>query len=75
MRDKEIETKYKSKQASGRNNLSNWIQLCLKPDAPQDFSVDGSQQVPFIFFCLNSFKLRGSPPFNHKDPIYNKLFI
>lgn len=24
---------YKSKRASGRNNLSNWIQLYLKPDA------------------------------------------
>lgn len=34
---------HKSMQASGRNNLSNWIQLCLKPDALQNFLVYGSQ--------------------------------
>lgn len=35
--------KYKSKQASGRNNLSNWIQPRLKPDVLQNFTVYGSQ--------------------------------
>lgn len=40
---KRLRERNKSKQASGRNNLSNWIQLCLKPDTLQDFSVDGSQ--------------------------------
>lgn len=65
---------YKRKQASGRNNLNNWIQLRLKPAALQDFPVYGKASKHLFFFLFKLVQVEVLL-FNCKDPVYNISFL